>query len=101
MTYDPAIRDADTALFDQVRRLTVPNPRGYGYVPPVIGHWDRTGRTHCLDCMPETGEQDERGYPSPIDAGNSAAEGDRCDFCGASLLAAALARFGQPEAPDG
>lgn len=82
---------ADAALFDQARRLTVPGPHG-GYRPPVIGHWvERPPRTHCLDCPPEPVEPPAR--IDPIDAGNGAAEGERCDFCGVVLLAAALEKF--------
>lgn len=93
MTYDLGLYEDD--LFDKVRRLKVPAPGG-GFMPPVIGYWDRLGYTHCLSCSPETTDRDEHGYPSPIDADNSAVISDRCDSCGASILAAALARFGKP-----
>ena len=59
-------------------------------MPPVIGWWDSTGRTHCLDHPIETPGTDD----TEIDAGNSAAIGCRCDTCQVSILAAALARFG-------
>lgn len=83
----------ETALFDQVRRLKEHDDLRGGYLPVVIGHWDRLGYTRCLDCPPQPAEP-----PARIDAiycDNSAAEGERCDLCGASLLAAALKRHGK------
>lgn len=91
MTY--AVPGADESeLFDEVRRLMVHDDIHGGYVPVVIGWWDRRGCTHCLECAPEDTAPDDRGYPAAIWADNSAAEGDRCDTCGVSILAAALAR---------
>ena len=89
----------ETALFDEVRRFKVHDDTHGGYLPAVIGYWDRRGYTYCLDHAPETLERDDRGYPHPVDADNSAAEGDRCDWpgCGVSLLAAALDRRSRRE----
>jgi hypothetical protein len=84
--------------FEQVRRIMIHDDTRGGYRPAVIGWWDQRGYTHCTECPPEPLEQDERGYPFPIAADNSAVvglsdESDRCDTCGVSLLAAALERF--------
>ena len=96
MTY--ALNVDEWPLFDQVRRFTEHDDLRGGYRPVVIGHWDRLGYTHCLDCPPETLEQDDRGYPFPITCDNSAVIGDRCDSCSSPLLSAAAERFGKKRA---
>ena len=83
----------ETALFDQVRRLVTHHPHG-GYVPVTIGYWDQRGYTHCTACTPDPIVL--RGRTDAISGDNCAAEGERCDFCGVGLLAAALERFGKP-----
>ena len=50
------------------------------WLAPVIGYWDKTGRTRCLDCPPSADRHDVL-----IDAGNSAADGLACDICGSAL----------------
>ena len=90
MTYDTTLDE--WTLFDQVRQFKRARQFRGCYIPVVIGHWDRTGRTHCLDCPPETTEQDDPGYPFAITCDNSAVISDRCDFCSTSLLPAALER---------
>ena len=93
MTY--AIPEVDEGeLFAQVRRFTVHDDMHGGFVPVVIGYWDRSGSTRCLDHAPEDITPDDRGYPFAIWCDNSAVEGDRCDWpgCGVSLLAAAVER---------
>ena len=81
----PPARDGEWALFNQVRQLTVHDDARHCWVPPVIGWWDQSGRTHCTACPP-----DDPAAADEIDAGNSAAIGCACDFCGAGILAAAL-----------
>ena len=52
------------------------------WLAPVIGYWDKLGRTRCLDCAPPPELHDV-----VIEAGNSAAQGQACDFCHAPLPA--------------
>lgn len=97
----PCTLPDEWALFDQVRALKVHDDEHACWVPPVIGWWDQTGRTHCLACPPEHPASccapDMCGSaPDPIHADNSAAIGCACDFCGAGILAAALTTFGSP-----
>lgn len=94
MTYATDVTtEADWAAFDQVRRIMVHDDVRGGYYWPAIGYWDRLGNTHCLGCLPETLERDDRGYPSGITSDNSAAISDTCDTCGVSLLVAALEQW--------
>ena len=81
--------EAEMALFDKVRRLVVHDDTRGGYRPVVIGYWDQRGYTHCTACFP--GAENLPGRTDDISGDNCAAEGERCDFCGASLLALALA----------
>ena len=83
----------EMALFDRVRSLVTHHPHG-GYVPVTIGYWDQRGYTHCPACLPDAGEQ-LPGRTDAISGDNCAAEGERCDFCGASLLAMALEAHGR------
>jgi hypothetical protein len=52
------------------------------WLAPVIGYWDKLGRTRCLDCLPLAAMADVVIY-----ADNSAAQGCACDFCHAPLPA--------------
>jgi hypothetical protein len=79
----------ESALFEQVRRLLVRDDLRGGFVPVVIGYWDQRGYTYCTTCIPPAplpGRTDE------ISGDNCAAIGVRCDFCGVSILKAALAK---------
>lgn len=94
-TEQATVTEAQWELFGQVRRLKEHDDTRGGYVPVVIGWWDRRGYTHCLECPPETLERDDRGYPDRIYCDNSAViDADRCDYCASSLMSAALERFG-------
>ena len=87
MTYADCDTDAEWALFDRVRQIRRHDTTHGVYVPVAIGWWDvRLGYTHCPSCPP--GPDIEA---VEIDSDNSAAIGDRCDFCHVSLLEAALA----------
>ena len=86
----------EMALFDKVRRLTVHDDIRGGYRPVVIGYWCQRGYTWCPQCLPDPAEL--TGRTDAINGDNCAAEGERCDFCGSSLLAAALERFGKKQA---
>ena len=81
------VRTYAEIISEAVRRLTVPAPGG-GFQPPVIGYWDRSGKTRCLGCPPPPELADAEIY-----ADNSAADGEACEFCRTSLGADALARF--------
>ena len=81
----------ELALSGRVRRLVVHHPHG-GYCPVTIGYWDQRGYTHCTTCLPDPVVL--RGRTDAISGDNCAAEGERCDFCGVSLLAAALEKHG-------
>lgn len=85
---------SESQLFDQVRRFKVHDDAHSGYVPVVIGWWDRRGYTFCLDHEPDPGT-----VLQAIDCDNSAAEDGACDFpgCGVSILGSAAERAGRRE----
>lgn len=91
MTYATPHAD-ETELYAQARQLTVHDDIHGGYLPVIIGYWTNRGDTRCLDHLLDLGAD-----PTAIDCGNSAAEGDRCDWpgCGTSILTAALHRRDQ------
>ena len=88
----------ELALSGRVRRLVVHHPHG-GYCPVTIGYWDQRGYTHCTTCLPDPVVL--RGRTDAISGDNCAAEGERCDFCGVSLLAAALEKHGGTDCNTG
>lgn len=86
--------EADWALYDRVRRLTVHDDQRGGYLPAMVGTYDNCGYARCLGCpAPEDSD------PWPVDAGNCAAVGESCDICGASLHEVALATSAQQLQP--
>jgi hypothetical protein len=64
------------------RRSKVYDAKFRVWVAPVVGYWDRLGRTCCLACPPSDALRDTDVY-----ADNSAADGQRCEFCHTPLLA--------------
>jgi hypothetical protein len=86
-TRDPREVEREWALYDKVRRLRVHDDVHGGYPEAVIGWWDQRGYTYCLDCL-----TDDAPDPFAIDSGNSAANGESCDFCHVNLQEAALKR---------